>query len=59
MAMAAIAGGDAVRLVRDEARVTAVEARAIGVHVNSDMASIVDQVSTRKSHRSETRSIES
>src|SRR5262249_11927712 len=34
MAMGAIAGADAVRLVREEARLTAVESRALGVHVN-------------------------
>jgi beta-N-acetylhexosaminidase len=34
MAMGAIAGAEAERLVREEARVTAVEARAIGVQVN-------------------------
>jgi beta-N-acetylhexosaminidase len=34
MAMGAIAGDAAARLVREEARITAVEARAIGVHVN-------------------------
>jgi len=34
MGMGAIAGADAHRLVREEARITAVEARALGVHVN-------------------------
>jgi len=34
MAMGAIAGPDAARLVREEARITALEARAIGVQVN-------------------------
>jgi beta-glucosidase-like glycosyl hydrolase len=34
MAMGAIAGADAARLVREEARITALEARAIGVQVN-------------------------
>jgi len=34
MAMGAIAGGAAERLVREEARITAIEARALGVHVN-------------------------
>jgi beta-N-acetylhexosaminidase len=34
MAMGAIAGGDAERLVREEARITASESRAIGVSVN-------------------------
>jgi len=34
MAMGAIAGADAERLVREEARVTALESRAIGVQVN-------------------------
>ena len=34
MAMGAIAGDAAERLVREEARITAVEARALGVHVN-------------------------
>jgi beta-N-acetylhexosaminidase len=34
MAMGAIAGDAAARLIREEARITAVEARAIGVHVN-------------------------
>ena len=34
MAMGAIAGADGERLVREEARITALEARAIGVHVN-------------------------
>jgi beta-N-acetylhexosaminidase len=34
MAMGAIAPGDDVRLVREEARITAAEARAIGVQVN-------------------------
>jgi beta-N-acetylhexosaminidase len=34
MAMGAIGGHDAVRLVKEEARITALEARAIGVHVN-------------------------
>jgi beta-N-acetylhexosaminidase len=34
MAMGAIAGDDAVRLVRAEARITATEARAVGVSVN-------------------------
>jgi len=34
MAMGAIAGADAERLVREEARITGVESRALGVHVN-------------------------
>jgi beta-N-acetylhexosaminidase len=34
MAMGAIAAGDDARLVREEARITGVEARALGVHVN-------------------------
>ena len=34
MAMGAIAPGDDVRLVREEARITAIEARALGVQVN-------------------------
>jgi len=34
MAMGAIAGADGARLVREEARITALEARAIGVQVN-------------------------
>jgi beta-N-acetylhexosaminidase len=34
MAMGAIAPGDDLRLVRDSARITAIEARALGVHVN-------------------------
>jgi beta-glucosidase-like glycosyl hydrolase len=34
MAMAAIARGDDVRLVQEEARITAVESRAMGIHVN-------------------------
>src|SRR5499427_2702614 len=34
MAMGAIAGADAERLVREEARTTAIEARALGVQVN-------------------------
>ncbi len=34
MAMGAIAGADAVRLVREEARITAIESRALGVQVN-------------------------
>jgi beta-N-acetylhexosaminidase len=34
MAMGAVAGADALRLVREEARLTGIEARAIGVHVN-------------------------
>src|SRR6266511_4626155 len=34
MGMGAINPGDDVRLVREEARVTGLEARAIGVHVN-------------------------
>ncbi|MBI3402868.1 MAG: hypothetical protein HY048_15750 [Acidobacteria bacterium] len=34
MAMGAIAGADAARLVREEARITGLEARAVGVHVN-------------------------
>jgi beta-glucosidase-like glycosyl hydrolase len=34
MAMGAIRAADGVRLVREEARITAVEARALGVHVN-------------------------
>src|SRR4029453_19260753 len=34
MAMGAIAPGDDVRLVREEARITAVESRAMGIHVN-------------------------
>ena len=34
MAMGAIAGSDGERLVREEARITALEARAIGVQVN-------------------------
>src|SRR3954453_9664779 len=34
MAMGAIAGADAERLVREEARITGVESRAIGVQVN-------------------------
>jgi beta-N-acetylhexosaminidase len=34
MAMGAIAGDAAARLIREEARIPAVEARAIGVHVN-------------------------
>src|SRR5882672_7119470 len=34
MAMGAIAGADAARLVREEARITAIESRALGVHVN-------------------------
>ena len=34
MAMGAIAGADGERLVREEARITALEARAIGVQVN-------------------------
>jgi beta-N-acetylhexosaminidase len=34
MAMGAINGADAMRLVREEARITGVESRAIGVHVN-------------------------
>jgi len=34
MAMGAIASGDDVRLVREEARITAIEARALGVQVN-------------------------
>ena len=34
MGMGAIAGAEAYRLVREEARITAVEARALGVHVN-------------------------
>jgi beta-N-acetylhexosaminidase len=34
MAMGAIAGADGVRLVREEARITAIEARALGVQVN-------------------------
>jgi beta-N-acetylhexosaminidase len=34
MAMGAIAGSDGERLVREEARITALEARALGVHVN-------------------------
>jgi beta-glucosidase-like glycosyl hydrolase len=34
MAMGAIAGPDGPRLVREEARITAEEAKAIGVHVN-------------------------
>jgi len=34
MAMGAIGGDHAVRLVREEARITALEARAVGVHVN-------------------------
>jgi beta-N-acetylhexosaminidase len=34
MAMGAIAGDDAARLVREEARITGLEARAVGVHVN-------------------------
>ena len=34
MAMAAIARGDDARLVREEARITAIESRAMGIHVN-------------------------
>jgi beta-glucosidase-like glycosyl hydrolase len=34
MAMGAIAGAEGERLVREEARITAIEARALGVHVN-------------------------
>src|SRR3954468_24577190 len=34
MAMGAIAAGDDVRLVREEARITAIESRAVGVQVN-------------------------
>src|SRR5437867_6808342 len=34
MAMGAIAPGDDLRLVREEARITAIESRAMGVHVN-------------------------
>jgi beta-N-acetylhexosaminidase len=34
MAMGAIAGGDGARLVSEEARITAIESRALGVHVN-------------------------
>jgi beta-N-acetylhexosaminidase len=34
MAMGAIPGADGVRLVREEARITALESRALGVHVN-------------------------
>src|SRR5256714_8625721 len=34
MAMGAIAGADGERLVREEARITAIEARALGVQVN-------------------------
>ena len=34
MAMGAIARGDDLRLVREEARITAVESRAMGIHVN-------------------------
>jgi len=34
MAMGAIAGDDGERLVREEARITGIEARALGVHVN-------------------------
>jgi len=34
MAMGAIAGADGVRLVREEARITAIESRALGVQVN-------------------------
>jgi len=34
MAMGAISKGDDLRLVREEARITAVESRAIGVHLN-------------------------
>lgn len=34
MGMGAIASPDAERLVREEARITAIEARALGVHVN-------------------------
>src|SRR3954469_2238127 len=34
MAMGAIPGGDGLRLVREEARITAVESRALGVQVN-------------------------
>ena len=40
MALGAIAGGNAERLVRESARITAVESRAIGVHV--DFAPIAD-----------------
>src|SRR4029077_20352619 len=34
MAMGAIAGGEGARLVREEARITGIETRALGVHVN-------------------------
>ena len=34
MAMGAIASGDDLRLVREEARITAIESRAMGIHVN-------------------------
>ena len=34
MAMGAINGADAIRFVREEARITGLESRAIGVHVN-------------------------
>ena len=34
MAMGAIAGADGLRLVREEARITAIESRALGVQVN-------------------------
>ena len=34
MAMGAIPGADGLRLVREEARITAIESRALGVHVN-------------------------
>jgi beta-N-acetylhexosaminidase len=34
MAMGAIARGDDLRLVREEARITAIESRAMGIHVN-------------------------
>src|SRR5262249_22833789 len=34
MAMGAIAGGDGERLVREEARITGIEARALGIQVN-------------------------
>src|SRR5213078_15260 len=40
MGMGAIAAGDDVRLVREEARITAVESRAIGIQVN--FAPVVD-----------------
>jgi beta-N-acetylhexosaminidase len=34
MGMGAIASGDGIRLVREQARITGIEARAVGVHVN-------------------------